>query len=385
VQECLGLDPGEEQARYFSAVLDRRAGDLESAERTLRDLIGAAPAHPVVRHTARYELAHILDQTQRPDEAMRWLAEAKALSWSVADVRGYHHEYEVVAAARRSLNAALPRDILRTWGRNFPREQRSTLPPLALLGGHPRSGTTLLERVLGAHPGMLALDESSAFTRAVVAVFMPAGMPARYEPARFDALTAAELNGMRQGYTQQFLQEAGREPGGMLVDKNPSPTALLPLWLRVFPELKVLTALRDPRDVVLSCYFQNLPLNVISANFLTLERTARHYADLMNIWLAVRQWEGFSWLEMRYEDMVGNLEQEGARVMQFLGMQWHPDQARFHQHDRHVYINSHTYHDVTRPVYSRSVGRWHAYEKYLAPVLPAIECYVRNFRYDRST
>ncbi len=88
VEECLALDPRDEQARYFSAVLDRRAGNLEAAERTLRDLIGAPPAHPVVRHAARYELAQVLDQTQRPDEAMRRLrlAEAKQLSWAIADV-----------------------------------------------------------------------------------------------------------------------------------------------------------------------------------------------------------------------------------------------------------------------------------------------------------
>ena len=102
--------------------------------------------------------------------------------------------------------------------------------------------------------------------------------------------------------------------GKLLLDKNPSPTARLPLWLKVFPELRVLIALRDPRDVVLSCYFQNIPLNAANVNFLSFERLAKHYADLMDIWLAVREWEGFAWLEVRYEDTVADLEKEGRRV-----------------------------------------------------------------------
>ena len=72
----------------------------------------------------------------------------------------------------------------------------------------------------------------------------------------------------------------------------------------MFPELRVVIALRDPRDVVLSCYFQNILLNATNVNFLSFERLAKHYADLMDIWLAVREWDGFAWLETRYEDLV---------------------------------------------------------------------------------
>jgi Flp pilus assembly protein TadD len=381
VDECLALDPRDEQARYFSAVLDRRAGNPESAERILRDLIGSAPAHPVVRHSARYELAQILDQTQRPDEAIRWLSEAKALSWAVVDVRKYHREYHVVATARRSLCAALPRDILRTWERSFPKEQRSAMPALALAGGHPRSGTTLLERILDGHQSIVAVDESSAFSREVIGTLMPSGRPASYDAALFNALTIAQLNDMRQRYADAFQKEAGSLAGGILVDKNPSQTAMLPLWLRVIPELKVLIALRDPRDVVISAYFQNMPLNVMSSNFLSLERTGRHYTDLMDVWLAVRQWEGFVWMETRYEDMVTNLEKEGTRVTNFLGLEWHPDQARFYEKDRQNPIYSPTYHEVTKPIYAHSTGRWRAYEKYLSPCLRDLDRHVRALGY----
>ena len=68
---------------------------------------------------------------------------------------------------------------------------------------------------------------------------------------------------LRRHYIQALRDDLGADAAGkMLIDKNPSPTSRLPLWLRVFPELRVIIALRDPRDVVLSCYFQNIPLNL---------------------------------------------------------------------------------------------------------------------------
>ncbi len=384
VNECLALHPQDEQARFFSAVLDRREGQLESAERTLRDLLAGTMTHPAVQRGARYELAQILDQAQRPDEAMQLLADAKGLAKTMFDISVFQREYDAVAQARRHLNAALPRDILRFWERNFPAAQRYPTPPLALLGGHPRSGTTLLERVLDTHPSIVTLDESASFSRAVVGAFMPPNAWAPYDANHFNTVAAGPLNAMRQNYLKHFLMEADKQSAGLLVDKNPSPTAMLPLWLRAFPEMRVLIALRDPRDVVLSAYFQNIPLNSISVNFLTLERTARHYADLMDVWLAVRQWEGFAWLETRYEDMVANLEKEGTRVTNFLGLQWHPDQAKFYEKARQKQLYSPTYHDVTQHVYSRTFGRWKPYEKYLAPLMPVLERYVRIFGYETA-
>jgi hypothetical protein len=102
----------------------------------------------------------------------------------------------------------------------------------------------------------------------------------------------------------------------------------------------------------------------------------------MDVWLAVRQWEGFSWIETRYEDTVANLHQEGRRVTEFLGLCWHEDQARFYEKSGQKRVYSPTYHDASQPVYKRSVARWNAYEKYLAPVLPALAPYCRALGYE---
>jgi tetratricopeptide (TPR) repeat protein len=369
VAECLAIDPQDDQARYFSALLDRREGKLQEAETRLRDLIASEPKHPFVRYAARYELAQVLDRTDRFDEAMRLLTEAKTIVRDLTDTGLLMRSYDQKAESVRRFTAGQPKDILRTWAKYFPESKREAIPPLAFLGGHPRSGTTLLEQILDAHPAVAALDEPTAF----VEVLQP-------EFHKSNELSSARVNVLRRHYIQALRDDLGADTSGkILIDKNPSPTSRLPLWLRVFPELRVIIALRDPRDVVLSCYFQNIPLNSANVNFLSMDRLAKHYADLMSIWLIVREWPGFRWIETRYEDVVANLPKEGRRVTEFLGLQWHSDQERFYEKSGAKQLYSPTYQDVTRPVYQRSVGRWRAYEKHLAPILPALEPFCRAF------
>jgi tetratricopeptide (TPR) repeat protein len=370
VEECLAIDPRDDQARYFAAVLDRREGKMEDSERRLRDLISSEPKHPYVRYACRYELAQVCDRADRFDEAMKLLAEAKEIVRRLTDTDQLLRGYDQGAESARRFTASLPKDILRTWETFFPEAKRSTIPRLAFLGGHPRSGTTLIEQILDAHPDVTALDEPNAF----LDVLQPAFHKSR-------ELSSARVNELRRLYITELLRETGSEGGKILVDKNPSPTARMPVWLRVFPELRVLIALRDPRDVVLSCYFQNIPLNAVNVNFLSFERLAKHYSDLMDVWLAVREWEGFSWMETRYEDVVADLRKEGGRVTEFLGLSWVEQQNQFHERSQRKQMYSPTYRDVTRPIYKRSVARWEAYEKYLAPILPKLSPYCAKFGY----
>jgi tetratricopeptide (TPR) repeat protein len=350
-------------------LLDRRENKMEEAERGLRDLIASGPRHPYVVYASRYELAEVLNRAERFDEAMDVLAEAKKLVRCVGNVDAMLKEYDEEAEKYRRATQALPANILRTWAREFPEKSREAIPKLAFLGGHPRSGTTLLEQILGTHPGVAALDEPRAFTMIVAGLFNASPQ-----------LSPARLNIIRRRYMEAIHKELGdKTEGKVILDKNPSPTLKLRIWLRVFPELRVIIALRDPRDVVISCYFQNIPLNPFNANFLSLERAARHYANLMDVWLAARQWEGLNWIETRYEDIVADLPGEGRRVTEFLGLSWHDEQARYYEKSGQMY--SPTYHDASQPVYARSVSRWRAYEKYLTGVQPVLEPYCRALGY----
>ena len=281
---------------------------------------------------------------------------------------------------RRSLLARLTPEMIRRWRQDAP--ARPLPCPLALLGGHPRSGTTLIEQILGAHPAVRAFDESEAFVAEVGDKLAPPPPAAPLGATALDALPAARRDELRRRYLKSLFREGAGDPAAaVLLDKNPAPTASLHLWLRVFPESKVLIALRDPRDVILSCFFQNLALTPLNVNFLSLERAVQHYADLMDTWLRLRELGGFAWLETRYEDVVGGLEAEGRRVTEFLGLSWHPDQAVCHEAARRKLVYSPTYSEVAKPVHDRAVGRWRNHAAALEPLLPRLAAYLKAFGY----
>src|SRR5215470_4216690 len=137
----------------------------------------------------------------------------------------------------------------------------------------------------------------------------------------------------------------------LLIDKNPSLTNLVPGLIRVFPETRFVAALRDPRDVCLSFFMQPLPLNLVSSSYLTLEGTVEEYVSLMGIWRTMAARMPNPHLEVRYEDMVEDLESVARKVLDFLGVSWDARVLRFDEHARSKLVRSPTYADVTKPVF----------------------------------
>ncbi|HUC84975.1 MAG TPA: sulfotransferase [Candidatus Acidoferrales bacterium] len=382
VEACLALEPRNAQVLCVQALLLHRRGRNTEAETLLRDLIQAGSLDANVNYSSRHQLAAVLDQQGRHAEAICCLHEAKALLRRTTDVPKLEHEYDRAVRCRRELLAALTPEIIRHWREETPASPNPQA--LALLGGHPRTGTTLLEQILGAHPGVAAFDEPMAFPDEVADKLAPISNPAALTLQALNGLAPAQLAHFRQRYFKSLLREpAAGQQRHLLLDKNPSPTAWLPVWLRLFPELKVIIALRDPRDVIVSCYFQNLQVNATNVNFLSLERTARHYADLMDVWLRMRELGGFDWIETRYEEMVFNLAGEGRRATEFLGLAWYPEQEAFHTASRQKFIFSPNYTDAAKPVYRRSVGRWKNYEEALRPLQAKLAPYCQAFGYSQ--
>jgi hypothetical protein len=163
---------------------------------------------------------------------------------------------------------------------------------------------------------------------------------------------------------------AGGPIGARLhVDKNPAMIPMIPAMRRVFPELKLLVALRDPRDVILSCFLRWLPVNGMSVWFLTPERTARRYQMDIEGWLHMRE-QLSGWAEIRYEDLVADVEAQARRALDSLGLPWDESVLSYRQSQRLVLSPS--YDAVSKPVYTTSIGRWRHYEHRLAPVLDGI-------------
>jgi tetratricopeptide (TPR) repeat protein len=380
VDLCLARRPNEPAALYYRAFLLHRAGWHIEAEKFLRDLANGPLNDPDVRTSCFHLLGVVLDELGQYSEAMEWLLKSKAIVRQTNNVPALEQTYDKADRQRRALLAKLTTPMILRWRLESPAEP---LPfKLALLGGHPRSGTTLLEQILGAHPAVRAFDESEAFVGEVGDKLAPLPPGVSLSAEALDALPVLRRNELRRRYLKSLFREVPGEPAAeLLLDKNPTPTASLHLWLRVFPESKILIALRDPRDVVISCFFQNLALTPSNVNFLSLERTVKHYADLMDTWLRLRRLGGFDWMETRYEDIVGDMETEGRRVTEFLGLSWHPDQSASHEAARRKLVFSPTYGEVAKPVHGRAIGRWRNYAAALEPFLPKLDAYARTLGY----
>jgi hypothetical protein len=286
-----------------------------------------------------------------------------------------------VRSQLNELRIALNPEILKRWN-----EFKSELQPLhrlALLCGHPRSGTTLLEQVLDSHPDIVSAEETNIFHDNAYPLLtrnapMDATVLSVLESASVSALREARANYFR--IVEKFL---GNPIGGrLLIDKNPILTFLIAPFVRIFPEAKFLVALRDPRDVCLSCFMQPLPLNQSGAAYLTLEGTVEDYVALMSMYQTLSPHLLNEHIEVRYEDMVEDLESVSRKVLGFLGLEWDERVLRFDEHARQKLVRSPTYAEVTKPVFKRAVGRWHHYQKYLEPYLEKLAPFAEGFGYE---
>ena len=287
---------------------------------------------------------------------------------------------EKVHDQMREMIAAISRDDFRRW-----REAAKHLAPqrTALLTGFPRSGTTLLEQVLDAHPDLVSSEERDFIGRELLhCVVAGRGKITLLEV--LNELRIEEIERERDRYfrAMEYLLD---EPiaGRMHLDKNPAYNLTIPLVLRVFPETRLIIALRDPRDVVLSCYLRYLPLNAVSVRFLDIERTAERYALDMSAWLKFRELIDVPWCEIRYEDTVADFEAQARRRSTRWDLVWDNQVLNYRERLRgSKQVTSPTYEAVAQPIYTRAVGRWKNYEQLLEPALKTLEPFVREFGYD---
>ncbi len=378
IETCLAVHPQDGFALYVKALLLHRKGSGPEAEMLLRDLIKRDSPDPNVRISSRYLLAEILDKAGQYDEAWRHLLDAKVQLRQTTNTAQMEKDYDRADARRRELLAALTPGTVQRWRREIPPGAASGR--LTFLGGHPRSGTTLLESILGAHPEIHAFDEPPAFVNEIWNQLAPMTAAHALTVNELNSLSTSRRADMRRRYLKSLLQETGGASSAkVLLVKDPSPTMALYLWLRIFPELKVIIALRDPRDVLISCLFQNLTLTATNANFLSLDRATKHYADLMDVWLRMRGLGGFDWIEVRYRDVVANLAGEGRRATEFLQLSWREEQEKFNESAARRFFFSPTYRDVTKPLQNRSVDRWKNYAAALEPFQARLAPYCREF------
>jgi tetratricopeptide (TPR) repeat protein len=378
LEQALTLAPGDPSALLVRARLERLAGRLEAAEQALRSFINQPIPDRWIHAQSWYELATVLDRQGHYDDAMTAFVNAKNLL--LPQAAPHLTELKVLQARLQVMQANVSAELFQRWIGDAPALAPSRR--LSLLCGHARSGTTLLEQVLDAHPDIVSAEETDLF---LDDVFGPLKFAAPPDALMLPVLEAADLPTRRQLRANYFNNmELGFEQplaNRLLIDKNPARTFLIPAYLRVFPETRFLVAMRDPRDVVLSCFMQAQMLNPATAADLTLAGGAKRYAETMSIWRTLAPLLTGRYLEVRYEDMVENLEPVARKTLDFLGVPWDDRVLGFTEHARKKMVISPTYADVTQPVYKRAMGRWRNYQRYLEPHLEKLEPFVKAFGY----
>lgn len=365
------------QVSLIRARIERRQKEPDKAEATMRGLIAKLPADSEWNCQAWGELALIKDEAGDFSGAVDAIEHCKRIQRK-HETR-FWEASEKVQAQCQELMGALTRDDLRRW-----RDDSAALPQrrVALLTGFPRSGTTLLEQLLDAHPNLVSSEERD-FVGKESLHSITAGRGSTPLMDGLNERTPEALAADRDRYFQAMEYFLGqRIAGRMHLDKNPSYNLVLPLVLRLFPETRLIVALRDPRDVVLSCYLRHLPLNAVSVNFLDVRRTAEKYVRDMASWLRFRELVESSWCEIRYEDVVADAAAQARKALGTLDLSWSDDVLKYRERlSAGKRVTSPTYEAVAQPIHTRAIGRWKNYEQLLEPAFAPLEPLVRKFGY----
>ncbi len=409
-EKALAIEPTSVDALVSLASLCERRHEFEEALRFAERAVALAPEHGQANITlARVELRS--GQTQRAVERMQNLlatariSEADAASalyligQAVDKLGDFDHAFvafqsannmlhELYGPAVASMDSVLAPERLQKIHTHFETEDVAgwttvpdgERPDPVFLVGFPRSGTTLLDQVLNAHSAIDTLEEKEHLIDVRNELVRPDG-----GLAGLAGMTKDDVDAYRQKYWSRVRENAGRDlAGGILIDKMPLNTILLGLIYRLFPKAKIIFAVRDPRDVVLSCFQQRFGVNVAMYQLLKLETAAAYYDQVMKIGAACRQRLPLDLHIVRYEDVVGDMESTVADLLAFLGLPWEAQMADYRDQARRRWITTPSAEQVIEPLYDTSIGKWRSYRRHMEPVLSVLEPWVDAFGYEAS-
>jgi hypothetical protein len=326
-------------------------------------------------HFTQYPLAKSLDSAGRYDEAFEMLVRAHRsqaahlkLSAPVMALRGA----PALSIAEFGCDAA---DIA-LWNRsNAPSLEESPVFIVAF----PRSGTTLLELALDAHPMLRSMDEQPYLQNALDDV-MSIGIE---YPRQLAQLSDSQLTSIRAAYWQRVGRKVTLPSGARLIDKNPLNMLRLPLIARLFPNAHILLAVRHPCDVLLSCFMQHFRAPDFALLCQTLPSLAAGYRKAFDFWYVQHALLAPNSLEIRYEDFVANFVADMRTIIDFIQLPWNDAVlAPGARAQEKRFISTPSYSQVVQPVNQKAVGRWRNYERHFRDVIPLVQPYIERWRYD---
>lgn len=373
--QALRLEPGNPLATIVAASLDRHAGRLDEAASRLEKLAATRPPDDAVA-SMQHELACVYDRKGDYEKAFTAFQVSNHARSEPAIKHGMDGRYSLSIIDR--MMKLLTPGVTQDWPRQVPDDG---LPTPGFLVGFPRSGTTLLEQVLASHPRVATLSERPALDTARKKL----DQTGRNYPTDLAGLSSEAVGAMRRAYWDVVTQElGGQQLEKLVIDKNPLNIVHLALVYRLFPGAPVIFALRDPRDVCLSCFMQDFQLNSAMIHFCTMEGTAAFYNRVMQLWDRTRSIVPLRYMYTRYESIVDDFEAEARRVLDFLDLQWSPDVLDYAATAKERQILTPSYDQVVRPIYTSSIGRWRNYRNEMAEALTVLAPYLVEFGYEQA-
>lgn len=232
--------------------------------------------------------------------------------------------------------------------------------------GMPRSGTTLIEQILAAHPAVYGAGESRLLQSMVDQISGPDHQPLGY-PRLVENTAPEDLPKLARHYLDRMSALAPNK--ARIIDKMPANFLYAGFIHALFPNARILHCRRNPVDTCLSCYTQHFSgEQKFAYDLAELGKFYKGYEGLMDYWKSVLPADRYT--EVIYEQVVDDLEGEARRLVAFCGLEWNPACLAFHKLERPVRTSSVA--QVRQPIYKGSVGRWKRYARHLGPLLQAL-------------
>lgn len=355
-EALIALDPDYARGHHMLAGLRKHSAERNHVDR-LAAALGRAAA-PDARLLLGYALAKELEDIGEQQPSFARLAEANA----------EHRARLPYTFARDSANFDA---IERTWPRVAAASVRGApdAAPIFVIG-MPRTGTTLVDRILSSHPDVWSAGELQAMP---LAVKLAAGTRSRVvlDPETLEAAAGADLGAIGRDYLARARTHAGAREG-RFTDKFPGNFQYAGFIARALPEARIVCLRRHPLDTVLA-NFRNL--FAISSRYYDysydLMDIARYYARfdrLMALWREVLPGRI---LELGYEALVADQESGTRTLLAHCGLGW--DEACLDFHHNTAPVSTPSAAQVRRPMYTDSVARWTKHRDALAPVIAFFE------------
>ncbi len=357
LRQALEIQPDSAQAHWILAGL-RKATDFEHVE-TLRHLAADGKKPLKAQAFVNYALGKELEDLQEWDEAFEAFARGAAARHKDIDF-DEQAEIDMFDTLRNSYNAE--------WLSG--KTGFASSAPIFIVG-QPRTGTTLIERIITSHSQVHSAGELRQFGNSIRRLTRYKGR-SRYSAELVSQARDIDEEQLGKAYMESSKTMQGGTP--RFVDKLPPNYIYLPLILAALPNAKIIHVRRNPVDACFAS-FKQLFADAYLHSYDQVEM-ARHHGRYHHLMQHYREQFGHQYFEISYEDTASNVETNAQALIDFVELPWEDACLDFHKQESAVTTASAV--QVREPAHTRSIGRWRRYEKQLEPMRRAlIDCGVK--------